>query len=448
MAQCIVIADDLTGANATGVLLRKMDYRTYTIMESSRMRDPEIASCDCMIYSTDSRGIDRETAYRRVFEAVSLCRDERVRVFGKRIDSTMRGNIGSETDAFLDALGEDVIAVSAPCFPESGRIVAGGYMLVNGRMLHLSEAAADPKKPVHISNIGRIFEQQSKYRVGSIFMDDMMDGKDHLAAKMRTLADEGCRIITVDCVTQEDLDLIADGLISSGLKFITVDPGVFTAAVAGKMLQRPDRSGRGRILAVIGSVNPVTKAQMEELWKHCPEVRNIFVKIMELVRSDESREREIKRVSAEAAASASSCEVISITGEGLYPEHRIDLNEFTDSSTNVEALSERINASFAEIAARIFGECRVFQGIYSSGGDITEAICRRFGTSAICLHDEVLPLAAYGQFSTGSFAGLHIITKGGMVGNRDAAERCISYLKEKLPEPGQSSIRRESEQYE
>ena len=30
MAECVVVADDLTGANATGVLLTKMNYRaTY-----------------------------------------------------------------------------------------------------------------------------------------------------------------------------------------------------------------------------------------------------------------------------------------------------------------------------------------------------------------------------------------------------------------------------------
>ena len=37
MAKCIVIADDLTGANATGVLLKKMDYNTYTMMNAERL---------------------------------------------------------------------------------------------------------------------------------------------------------------------------------------------------------------------------------------------------------------------------------------------------------------------------------------------------------------------------------------------------------------------------
>ena len=63
MAKCIVIADDLTGANATGVLLKKMDYNTYTMMNAERLELSLSDSCDCLMYPTDSRGIDKELAY-------------------------------------------------------------------------------------------------------------------------------------------------------------------------------------------------------------------------------------------------------------------------------------------------------------------------------------------------------------------------------------------------
>ena len=37
MPQCVVIADDLTGGNATGVLLKKMNYQVYTVMNTESM---------------------------------------------------------------------------------------------------------------------------------------------------------------------------------------------------------------------------------------------------------------------------------------------------------------------------------------------------------------------------------------------------------------------------
>ena len=182
MPQCIVVADDLTGANATGVLLKKMNYQTYTVMNSERLELALFDSCDCVMYPTDSRGVSSSLAYNRVYNVTNLLKEDGVKVYAKRIDSTMRGNVGSETDAILDALGDDYIAIAAPCFPASGRIVIGGYMLVKGLPLHKTEVALDPKTPVTVSDVKQIFEQQSKYPVGSILMNDMMNGKHYLTA--------------------------------------------------------------------------------------------------------------------------------------------------------------------------------------------------------------------------------------------------------------------------
>ncbi|MEG1291979.1 MAG: four-carbon acid sugar kinase family protein, partial [Lachnospiraceae bacterium] len=153
MPQCVVIADDLTGANATGVLLKKMNYQTYTVMNMERLELSFLSDCDCLMYPTDSRGITSELAYNRVYNVTKLLMDKNIKVYSKRIDSTLRGNIGSETDAILDGLGKEYVAIAAPCFPASGRIVIGGYMLVNGLPLHKTEAALDPKTPVTTSEV-------------------------------------------------------------------------------------------------------------------------------------------------------------------------------------------------------------------------------------------------------------------------------------------------------
>lgn len=236
MPQCVVIADDLTGANATGVLLKKMNYKAYTVMNAERIELSTLSDCDCVLYPTDSRGVDAQIAYNRVYNVCSLLKDDGVKVYSKRIDSTLRGNLGSETDAMLDCLGEDYVAVVAPCFPSSGRIVIGGYMLVDGIPLHKTNIAIDPKTPVKVSEAAVLFEQQSKYKVASILMKDLMHGKHYLADLMNQKVKEGCRILVLDCVTQEDLDLIADAVITSKLPVLAVDPGVFTATISRKLI--------------------------------------------------------------------------------------------------------------------------------------------------------------------------------------------------------------------
>lgn len=72
MPQCVVIADDLTGANATGVLLKKMNYKAYTVMNTERIELETLSDCDCVLYPTDSRGVESEIAYNRVYNVCNL----------------------------------------------------------------------------------------------------------------------------------------------------------------------------------------------------------------------------------------------------------------------------------------------------------------------------------------------------------------------------------------
>ncbi len=432
MSQCVVIADDLTGANATGVLLKKMNYEAYTVMNSERVELSMLVDCDCVLYPTDSRGVEPEIAYNRVHNVCNLLKGDDVKVYSKRIDSTLRGNLGSETDAMLDCLGEDYVAIVAPCFPSSGRIVAGGYMLVGGLPLHKTDIAVDPKTPVKISEAAVLFDEQSKYQVSSILLKDLMHGKHYLADLMNQQVEEGSRIIVLDCITQEDLDLIADAVITSKLKVVAVDPGVFTSTLARKLITPSQKKEKSKILAVVGSVNPNTTAQMKELWLS-QRTYNVFVNTKELLESGEKRDTEIARVAKEILNACDRNAVCTVTGDGIYPENRIDFKPYMERyQCSLDEVTGMINGAFAEITYRIFKAEPTFKGLYTSGGDVTVAVCERFKTAGLSLQDEVLPLAAYGQFLKGEFEGVHIITKGGSQGGRDAINRCITYLKEKL----------------
>ena len=430
ITQCLVIADDLTGGNATGVLLAKTGYKSHSVLSYEHSRDnPEFTECDCLIITTDSRGLTQKEAYSRVKHAARVFSGEDVKLYSKRIDSTLRGNMGTETDAMLDSLGDEYIAVCAPCFPSSGRTLVGGYLLVNGLPLHKTNIAIDPKTPVKVSGIAEIFQSQTKYKVASLYLDDLMNGKHALAEKLNALANQGNRIIIIDCVTSEDLNLIADAVITSKQKIIAVDPGVFTATLARKIITPRNKAERLKILAVVGSVNPNTRDQMEKLWLAQRPIANVFVDTKKLLESEDAREQEIARVSTEALNLAGTNTLLTITGDGIYPEKRIDFKQYP---AHIEILTGRINDSLAEIALRILRAEPSFRGLYASGGDVTQAVCAKVCASGLDLRDEVLPLAAYGLFSGGEFDGLHVVTKGGSQGNSDAINLCVNYLKSKL----------------
>ena len=125
--------------------------------------------------------------------------------------------------------------------------------------------------------------------------------------------------------------------------------------------------------------------------------------------------------------------MFTVTGDGIYPENRIDFTPYMDKlNATMDEVTDIINSSMAEIAYRIFKAEPDFKAMYTSGGDVTVSVCKKFGAVGLSLHDEVLPLAACGKFLGGEFDGVDIITKGGSQGGSDAINRCITYLKEKL----------------
>lgn len=410
--------------------MAKTGFKVHSVLSYEHSRDnPSFTECDCLIINTDSRTLTQKEAYSRVKHASRVFSSESVKLYSKRIDSTLRGNVGTETDAMLDSLGDEYIAVCAPCLPSSGRTLVGGYMLVNGLPLHKTNTAIDPVTPVKDSNVAKIFQSQSKYKTASLYLEDLMNGKHSLAEKINALAFQGHRIIIIDCVTYEDLNLIADAVITSGQKIIAVDSGAFTATLARKIITPKSRKERLKILAVVGSVNPNTRIQMEKLWLAQRPIANVLVDTKRLLESEEARENEIFRASSEALELAKLNTIITITGDGIYPEKRIDFKQY---AAHTDILTGRINDALAEAALRVLRGEEAFRGLYACGGDIAQAVCGKVKASGMDLRDEVLPMAAYGLFSGGEFDGLHVVTKSGNQGDSDAANLCINYLKAKL----------------
>jgi len=75
-------------------------------------------------------------------------------------------------------------------------------------------------------------------------------------------------------------------------------------------------------------------------------------------------------------------------------------------------------------------------GLFLTGGAVARAVLERLGAHGIWVEGEVLPLAALGRLADGPFAGLAVVTKGGMVGGDDALVRCLAALRAAAAIPG------------
>jgi len=418
----IVIADDLTGANANGVQLTTRGFSAETFFGELTPEQVRQTESDALMKPTSSRATPAKEAYRLVYNAVRAAREPALALYSKRIDSTLRGNLGSETDAFLDALGDDRMAIVVACFPSAGRIIVGGHLLVNGVPLDLTEAATDPLTPVDTSDAAKIFQRQTERKFGWVGLNDLREGDEFVAAKLKDMHSEGIRIVICDAITSNDIEEIADAVIKSQVPFIAVDPGVFTATLAERIITPAQTVAARRVLCVVGSINPVVGAQVALLRaKRSP--YQIIVRTRDLLEPDR-RDKEIMRVVSEGLETDSS--LLLIISEGLDPKGRVDLSQYSD--VNGMTPSEQINEGFAEIAKLLLEQDTSIQGMFTSGGDITVAAYEKLHAEALELKSEIVPLGSFGYLIGGSYEGLAVITKGGMVGDTDAIIDCADHL--------------------
>ncbi|MCL1950659.1 MAG: hypothetical protein FWF59_13115 [Turicibacter sp.] len=430
MIQVAVIADDLTGANATGVQLTKKNLRAFTLMDSNGdVKHGE--DCDVIIHQTDSRSITKEMAYMRVYESALRLKKPNIKLYSKRIDSTLRGNIGSEMDAMLDAIGDDALAIIVPSFPHAGRVVIGGRMLVHGVPLNLTEVATDPKNPVHTPVVADVFRQQSKYEIGTLYVEDVSKGVEWLCERIKILKGAGKRALIFDSTMDSEMEVIADAVRQTGYPFITVDPGVFTSVVCSRIIPTNVHplADKNKVLAVVGSVNPVAAGQVQRFLQ-TQNSHHVFMEISEFLKDERSRYQEISRVVERVLEKADLFDTSMVVGSGIYPQNRIDLQEFAKKhGVDIDAASIIINDAIAEITGRILAAKLEFKGLYTSGGDISVHVCKRIRAAGLELVEEIVPLASYGVLKGGPMEGIRLITKGGMVGDENAIITCVNHLK-------------------
>ena len=422
MQKYIVIADDLTGSNATCSLLKKIGLRAASIL---KLQNGMKYDTDVISYSTGSRGLNKEEAYKRVSEAIKILKDKNVLVYNKRIDSTLRGNIGAEINAMLDNLENDRIAVVVPAYPDSKRIVVNKTMLVNGVLLENSDAGKDPKTPIKTSCVDTLVQKDCKYSSTYFDLADIEQPIEKLIKKIQKSIEKS-RVLIFDAVNNEDIIKISRAIIQSNINIITVDPGPFTLYFS-KELQKKKHLEK-KILMLIGSVTETTKKQIEYILQE----EDIFLVKMKVEDFFEKETclKEIERVIAYIKKGIASYDLFLVTTSPIGDEKKADLQKLAENlNTTVEEISKIIANTLTETVVKILKETEKFEGVYSSGGDITIALLEKLKAIGVEIREEVIPLAAYGRLIGGDFPNLKLVSKGGMVGDEKTIKLCLHKIK-------------------
>lgn len=425
MPEIIIIADDLTGANATGVLFSEKGYETGSFLYDSLNSFDSYQNFEVASISTESRSIAKEKAYSRVNKIAKDFAKNKPKLIANRIDSTLRGNIGSEMDGILDALPDDYMAMVVPVFPSSGRITVGGYMVVNSIPLERTGVANDPKTPVNTSYVPDIIKNQSKYPLGTVSYKNVLKGKESIKEAIFAEKEKGNKVLVFDAIEEEDIELIAEAVAETKIPVISSDPGPFTMALGDRLMERKQDSDK-KVLMAVGSATELTRKQIDYIER---ERDAYFTKVdVKKLLIPEKREKEIKKCSNNIKENIKNHQFLGVT-TAREGDDIIDINDLTDKLDLLkDEIYSKISIGVAEIIREVLEDASEIEGLFVTGGDTTLAVVKELKASGMKVKEEILPLAVYGKLVGGKYDDLTIVTKGGLIGDSSAINTCVEKI--------------------
>lgn len=435
------VADDLTGATTTGVLLARSKARTAVFFNVEAATNGEgTEDLDAILISSNSRPLPADEAYDKVKTATLALKDMGVKYFQKRIDTTLRGGVGVEVDAMLDQLSEDTVAVVVPAMPQSRRILVGGFSVIDGVALINTPVAQDVRTPVKENYIPRLLEGQTRRKVGLVTLDKVLAGEEAVKEALTEVRADGCGVIVVDAITLEDVETIAKACIALEWDVVSVDPGPFTSKLAyhrnliGKEEPNlpPEGAEEGKtILIAAGSATPVTKKQMEVLCQDERHVRISVEPVPLIDGGDAALEEVAKAVQKAAEYFQAEKQPRAILFETALHGELLNLDEEDAKRGYAGGMSaNRINAGLGTIISQVLelvGKEKV-AGLYTTGGDTMVNVCYQLGVECIEVVDYVIPQTDIGRLVGSPYSGMPVVGKGGLTGNDNTACDIVTRL--------------------
>ena len=411
----LVVADDLTGANATAAGLARSGLRAVTVADADH---PELVAefagrFDAVVVSANNRHADPGTAaddVRRVLRA-----GWPAALVANRIDSTLRGNVGATTEAMVEELraltGGPVVALCVPAHPDAQRQTVAGVQLLAGRRLEETELARDPRSPMSRSEVAELVAAQTGLPVRSLPLEAVTGPAEALQAALAGAVDAGTAIVVADALTLDHVDRVATAASRvAGVTWLCVDPGPATVAMA-RALGLGQGSDAAPYLLVSGSATDLTRRQLSRVRAARP------VHLVRLV-TDAAGEPDADATTAaldHALTTASPGEVVLLASA---------LDETDLLAPDARGLVPGVLAR----ATRRVLEAGQVDGLYLTGGDLAAACLSELAADGLDVADEVVPLAVAGNLVGGPWSGLPIVTKGGLVGDDETAVACLSFL--------------------
>ncbi|MEZ4678951.1 MAG: four-carbon acid sugar kinase family protein [Caldilineaceae bacterium] len=388
----MIVADDVTGAADSAARCRQAGLSAQIdLVAETAPRTGKLAA-DVVAFSTDSRFLPPQSAAAQVRRLVTtLVADYPATAIQwyKKIDSTLRGNIGSELAAMLPLvtpIGNRAHAIICPAFPAQARTLVGGYLAY----------AQLPPQTVHLPTLLRA---QCDLTVGTLPLSTIRAGADAVCGALQELHSKGITLIVADGESEADLASLCEGASttlphalfcgSAGLV------GVLAALVAKQAKNvssaaQPQSIGTGfnakpndrPLLSVVGSGSIMAQRQLAYL-------RNKGAALM--LELDPAQSRDAIRESVQAR-------IVNVLAQPDVEQPSAIVVHLPPPTVDVqlEGAQARQSAALLTEAAAIVIEAMALTAsppirLLVVGGDTAVHLLHRLGVGRLWVREEILP---------------------------------------------------------
>ncbi len=430
MHRLLILADDLTGAADCANAFATHGLSATVVFEETN----EDIATDILAIDCDTRHLSPEDAAAKVAQITRqyTLHNPDLSVF-KKVDSTLRGNIGAELHAVLEERRitqprPPIIAIMAPAFPAIGRTTLDGHQMVHGIPLHQTEMwkhnrlAGEAHIPTMLQNSG--------LRTTLLALHSVRSGGLQLSAAMHHASLES-DVLVCDAENDEDLKAIAEASISLGAGAVWVGsaglayqlPQAVRLPISSPLPLDQLELSSAPILFVVGSMSTVSQRQAATL-ERTASATSIHIQPSTLLSGPAS--------AAWVAASARIHESLKVGHDTLL---LLDANQRADPSEERQ-LTHALGLMLAPYA-------KIVGALVATGGETARAILRGWGAASLVLIEEVEPGLPCSLAKLNS-RRLPVLTKAGAFGNDDTLISCREFLCSRLRKRDHAAVRKSS----
>ena len=417
MIKLVIIADDLTGALDTGVQFSKKNMSTIVTTDLNFNFEDICKEADVVVVDTESRHIPAAEAKERIKSVLSKFNKKEIRFFYKKTDSTLRGNLGSEVEGFMEGLNINEVSF-IPAFPSGKRTVKDGVLYVNNLKLAETQFAMDILNPVTDSFIPDIIKKQSDINVK---LKDINE-------EFSPLDDKEKHIYIFDSENMEDMENIGKILYNKNKLNYTIGNAGF-AEILTHYIKSDTKKEEiiledDRILFVCGSVNITSLKQCKYAEKigYCSDSLKFGNIISEDYKNSDNYITD-KEYFKEKINNNKKFLLRTSDSEDVIKK----AIEYTEkNSISMEDLTSNIANSTGQLVSDLIREHEI-RNLIIFGGDTLMGILKNIGCQYIIPVSEIFPGVVFTR-AVGKDTAINVITKAGGFGEESIIERINEFL--------------------